>query len=119
MEKDQEKVITQIEEEHRNHKEKVINCTKCYPLLHQHSRPEYVAFWNWIATNHRAIMGTGATEIVFDKIMNNKSIRENEKEIKRRVAILFKSIHYDRNYAWTEQDINNAWEGLKSQNYFE
>ena len=64
-------------------------------------------------------MGTGAIEIVFDKIMNNKSIRENEKEIKKRVAILFKSIHYDRKYAWTEQDINNAWEGLKSQNYFE
>ena len=45
MEKDQEKVISQIEEEHhRNHKEKVINCTKCYPLLHQQSRPEYIAF---------------------------------------------------------------------------
>src|SRR6266498_1139557 len=118
MELNQESVINQIEEEHKSHYEKVINCTKCYPLLHQQSRQEYVEFWNWIATNHGAIMGTGATEIIFDRIINSNIEEENEDKIKRQVSMLFKSIHYNKNYEWTDQDINNAWEELKSQNYF-
>ena len=118
MELNQESIINQIEEEHKSHQEKVINCTKCYPLLHQQSRQEYVEFWNWIATNHGAIMGTGATEIIFDRIINSNIEEENEDKIKRQVSMLFKSIHYNKNYEWTDQDINNAWEELKSQNYF-
>src|SRR6266496_1718061 len=118
MELNQESIINQIEEEHKSHQEKVINCTKCYPLLHQQSRQEYVEFWNWIATNHGAIMGTGATEIIFDSIINSNIEEENEDKIKRQVSMLFKSIHYNKNYEWIDKDINNAWEELKSQNYF-
>src|SRR6266498_3100134 len=118
MELNQESIINQIEEEHKSHQEKVINCTKCYPLLHQQSRQEYVEFWNWIATNHGAIMGTGDTEIIFDSIINSNIEEENEDKIKRQVSMLFKSIHYNKNYEWTDKDINNAWEELKSQNYF-
>ena len=80
MEENRRKIINQIEEAHKDHKEKKINCTECYPLLHKKSRPEYVRFWNWIATNHGAIMGTGATEIVFDEIINNKSLRNDERK---------------------------------------
>src|SRR6266542_2930427 len=109
MELNQESIINQIKEEHKSHHKKVINCTKCYPLLHQQSRQEYVEFWNWIATNHGAIMGTGATEIIFDSIINSNIEEENEDKIRRQVSMLFKSIHYN---------INNAWEELKSQNYF-
>ena len=118
MELNQESVINQIEEEHKSHYEKVINCTKCYPLLHQQSWQEYVEFWNWIATNYGAIMGTGATEIIFDSIINSNIEEENEDKMRRQVSILFKSIHYNKNYEWTDQDINNAWEELKSRNYF-
>ena len=46
MELNQESIINQIKEEHKSHHEKVINCTKCYPLLHQQSWQEYVEFWN-------------------------------------------------------------------------
>src|SRR6266496_6542261 len=118
MDLNQESIINQIEEEHKNHHEKVINCTKCYPLLHQQSRQKYVEFWNWITINHGAIMGTGATEIIFDSIINSNIEEENEDKIKRQVSMLFKSIHYNKNYEWTDQDINNAWEELRTQNYF-
>ncbi len=33
MELNQVNIINQIEKEHENHHEKVINCTKCYPLF--------------------------------------------------------------------------------------
>ena len=57
--------------------------------------------------------GAGATEIIFDSIE-----KENEDKMKRQVSMLFKSVYYNKNYEWTDQDINNAWEELKSQNYF-
>ena len=63
-------------------------------------------------------MGTGTTEIIFDSIINSKIEEENEDKMKRQVSMLFKSGHYNKNYEWTDQDINNAWEELKSRNYF-
>ena len=99
MDLDQEKVINQIEKEHENHHEKIINCIKCYPITYLKTRPEYVRFWNWISTDHGAIKGTGATEIIFQEIFNNKQIRENADEMKKRIETLFKSIHYTKIYA--------------------
>ena len=63
-------------------------------------------------------MGTGATEIIFDSIINSNIEEENEDKMRRQVSMLFKSVHYNKNYKWTDQDINNAWEELRTQNYF-
>ena len=117
METNQESIKNRIEEEHKNHQEKVISCIKCYPLLNEKSRQEYVNFWSWI-TNHGAIMGTGATEILFDYIINSDIEEEKEENLRRKVTLLLKSIQYNKNYQWTDNDIDNAWGELKAQNYF-
>src|SRR6266496_1144216 len=62
--------------------------------------------------------GTRTTEIIFDCIINSNIEEENEDKMRKQVSMLFKSIHYNKNYEWTDQDINNIWEELKSRNYF-
>ena len=120
MESNQERIIKQMEKAHERHFEKEVNCIKCYPTSHLRSRPEYVKFWEWISTNHGAIIGTGATERYFYEITKNKTIRENEAVMRTRIANLLMSIHYNKiNTSWTSRDIDKVWQELKLRNYFE
>ena len=120
MESNQERIIERMEKAHEKHFEKEINCIKCYPTSYLRSRPEYVKFWEWISTNYGAIIGTGATERYLYEITKNKTIRENEGEMRTRIANLLISITYDGIIpSWTSRDIDKVWNELKSRNYFE